>query len=157
DEERQVEKRAFFYEPEFARTLAAAARDGSTLSAVLRDAWDSGRLAVATRKDPLLATGAHIGVLAHITVDELRARLSSLDVANGFANRHLFVCAKRSQKLPTGGNLDDAERRRLGKRVAEALAVARKGDVLTRTLKAEAVWDRLYRDLPEPPGLFGAV
>ena len=32
DDQHPIEKRAHFYEPEFARTLAAAARDGSTLS-----------------------------------------------------------------------------------------------------------------------------
>src|SRR5207249_7764498 len=99
-------ERAFFGEPECARTLAAAQRDASTLSAVLRDAWDTGRLRVLTRKDPLKATGAHVSVLAHITLEELREKLTTSEVANGFANRFLFVCAQRARKLPTGGNLD---------------------------------------------------
>ena len=152
-----VEKRALFYEPEFARTLAAAGRDGSTLSAVLRDAWDTGRLAVTTRKDPLVATGAHIGVVAHVTLEELRARLTSLDIANGFANRFLFTCVRRSKKLPSGGTLAEAERARLGVRVGAALDVARKRTVVTRTPAAEALWCDVYNQLPEPAGLFGAV
>jgi hypothetical protein len=157
DQERGVEKRALFYEPEFARTLAAAARDKSTLSPVLRDAWDSGTLAVTTRTDPLQATGAHVGVLAHITLEELQARLTSLEIANGFANRFLYVCARRSKKLPSGGTLDDGERHRLGERISVALEQARTLKIVVRTPEAEALWNRVYGNLPEPPGLFGAV
>jgi hypothetical protein len=124
---------------------------------VLRDAWDSGRLAVTTRTDPLQATGAHVGVLAHITLEELQARLTSLDIANGFANRFLYVCARRSKKLPSGGTLDDGERHRIGERIRGALEQARTRGIVTRTPEAGALWDQLYRDLPEPPGLFGAV
>jgi hypothetical protein len=157
DDQHQIEKRAHFYEPEFARTLAAAARDGSTLSPVLRDAWDSGRLAVTTRKDPLVATGAHIGVVAHITLEELRARLTSLDIANGFANRFLFTCVRRSKKLASGGTLNEATRHELGTKVGAALRSARTRTLLTRTPTAEATWRSVYENLPEPPGLFGAV
>jgi hypothetical protein len=157
DDQHHIEKRAHFYEPEFARTLAAAARDGSTLSPVLRDAWDSGRLAVTTRKDPLVATGAHIGVVAHVTLEELRARLTSLDIANGFANRFLFTCVRRSKKLASGGTLDEATRRKLGTKVGEALRSARTRTVLSRTPTGDAAWRSVYENLPEPPGLFGAV
>ena len=55
-----VDKRLLVVESEFSRPLAVAKRDGSTLSPILRDAWDTGRLRVMTRKDPLSATGAHI-------------------------------------------------------------------------------------------------
>jgi Bifunctional DNA primase/polymerase, N-terminal/Primase C terminal 1 (PriCT-1) len=157
DSEHTVEKRAIFYEPEFARTLAAAGRDGSTLSAVLRDAWDSGRLAVTTRKDPLQANGAHIAVIAHVTLEELRVRLSTLDIANGFANRLLFCCSRRSKKLPSGGNLGEAHRRCLADRVREALKIARSRTVITRTALADVRWGEVYQQLPEPLGLFGAV
>ncbi|MBA2626039.1 MAG: hypothetical protein H0U89_10595, partial [Acidimicrobiia bacterium] len=94
DGEEPVEKRRMFYEPEFARVLGVAAREGSTLSAVLRDAWDSGTLRVTTRKEKLVATGAHVSVMAHITVEELRRRLPDTEIANGYANRFLFACVK---------------------------------------------------------------
>jgi len=157
DAERAVEKRALFYEPEFARTLVAAGRDGSTLSAVVRDAWDTGCLAVTTRKDPLSATGAHIGIVAHVTLEELRTRLPTLEIANGFANRFLFCCAQRSKKLPSGGNLTDDDRSLLADRVREALRVARSRTIISRTAAAEALWSEVYQQLPEPLGLFGAV
>ena len=40
-------------------------RQGNILSAILRDAWDTGDLRSMTRKDPLVATGAHVALLVH--------------------------------------------------------------------------------------------
>lgn len=86
-----ADKRLAAYEPEFARVLKVCARDGSTLSALLRDAWDRGDLRVMTRRDPLRASNAHISLLGHITVEELRRNLTETDIANGFGNRLLYI------------------------------------------------------------------
>ncbi|MDQ3776261.1 MAG: hypothetical protein M3461_18840 [Pseudomonadota bacterium] len=56
-----------------------------------------------TKNDPLTATGAHIAIISHVTVDELRAELTQTDIANGFINRFLFLCVWRSKCLPRGG------------------------------------------------------
>ena len=53
-----------------------------------------------TRTNPLKATGAHISIVGHITKDEVRARLTRTDMANGFANRFLFCLVKRARFLP---------------------------------------------------------
>ena len=71
-----ADKRLFVVEQEFSRVLKVAGRDGAIVSEVLRQAWDEDNLATMTRK-PLKATGAHIGVVGHITVAELRQRLTS--------------------------------------------------------------------------------
>ncbi len=47
------------------------AREGNTLSAIIRQAWDTGNLQVKTRNNPNRATGAHISIIGHITKDEL--------------------------------------------------------------------------------------
>jgi hypothetical protein len=99
DEGEAPDKRRLVMEPEFARVLAVAAREGNTLSAVLRSAWDDGRLRVLTRKDPLQATGAHISIVGHITTEELVRRLADTEVANGFANRLLFTCVRPVQAV----------------------------------------------------------
>jgi hypothetical protein len=48
-------------------------RDGNTLSAVLRAAWDHGDLSTLTRNSPLRASGAHVSIVGHITQTEPRA------------------------------------------------------------------------------------
>lgn len=151
--------RLFVHEPEFARVLRVSGRDGNTLSPVIREAWDSGDMCVLTRGDPLRTTGAHMSIVAHITREELRARLTSTETANGFANRFLWIAVKRSKLLPSGGRLDDATIRELGRRLGDTIAEARRIGRLRRNDAAERLWDSLYRSLAEdePSGLLGGA
>lgn len=150
--------RLLVVEPEFARTLAVCAREGSTLSAVLRQAWDTGDLRVMTRKNPLCVTGTHVSILAHITVDELRRRMCDTDGANGFANRFLLACACRSRLLPSGGALDQDAAQSLGRRIAHTLDKARRIGIVRRTGVAESRWAHVYRKMATAPGgLAGAI
>ena len=100
------DKRLMVVEPEFASALSVAERHGSTISPIIRNAWDGVKLATLVKNSPLSATGAHISILGHVTIHELRARITRTDVANGFANRFNFALVKRSKLLPHGGDLD---------------------------------------------------
>jgi hypothetical protein len=159
DEPKATDKRLLVVEPEFARLLRVAGREGSTLSPIVRDAWDSGDLRVMTRTNPLCAPDAHVSVLGHITVDELRARMRDTEAANGFANRFLFALVRRSKLLPSGGKLTDDERSYLSSITRAALDAARKVGLVRRTGDAEARWAELYEALAEndPGGLIGAL
>src|SRR5262249_42844583 len=55
----EEDKRLLVVEPEFGRVLRVARREGNTLSATLREAWDSDNLRTMTKNSPLRATGAH--------------------------------------------------------------------------------------------------
>ena len=100
------DKRLLIVEPEFASVLRVMERQGNTISAMLRQAWDTGDIRTLTR-NPLHATGTHVSLIGHITRDELRVRLNSTEAANGFGNRILWCCAKRSKVLPHGGRLGE--------------------------------------------------
>ncbi len=152
--------RLLVIEPEWARVLSVGRRDGSTLSPLLRQAWDGDRLAVRSRSGgTVVASDAHIGVLGHVTVEELRAKLTDVEVANGYANRHLFVLAKRSKLLPSGGNLDDEVVARLASSTASCLKRARSVGILRRSPDAETRWAELYHEMAadDASGLLGAV
>ena len=157
DEGEPIEKRVLVIEPEFVRTLAAGSRDGSILGAVIRDAWDSGRLQNLTRKEPLIAKGCHVGIIGHITADELRAKLSTTDIANGFVNRFIIVCVRRRQRLPHGGALSECDLAPIAKRLRTALDFARQLERVRRTPAANLAWEAFYNAVPEPDGLLGAV
>ena len=134
-----ADKRLLCVEAEFVRVLGVAAREGNTLSAVLRQAWDDGRLRTMTRKDPLRASGAHISIIGHITAEELRRRLGDTEIANGFVNRFLLAAVRRSKRLPEGGTLTPAALGKLAGDVAKALGKAREvGSSLVRRLPASA-------------------
>ncbi len=94
------DRRLFFLENEFGRLLVAKNRDGSSLGPVLQDAWDGRLLQVNTKLDALKATGAYVSGCVHITAKELSTKLSDVDKANGFANRFLWIAAKRVASIP---------------------------------------------------------
>jgi hypothetical protein len=154
-----ADKRLMVMEPEFAGVLAVAERHGNTLSPVVRKAWDGGILSTITRNSPLKATGAHISVVGHITVEELRARLTRTDAANGYANRFLFPLVRRSKELPFGGSaLDDAVIAELGERVKAVVEYAARGGAVGWTTPAADAWKEIYGPLSMGRlGLLGAV
>ena len=149
------ETRALIIEPEFVRVLGVNTRDGSTLSAIARQAWDSGRLQITVKKESLRVDGAHVSLIGHITPSELRAKLIGSDLSNGFANRLLFVHAHRARKLPSGGNVGPATFACFAELVSEALQVGPRE--LRRTPDADELWNELYYAEPEPGGLLAAV
>ena len=106
-----------------------------------------------------VADGGHVAVIGHVTVDELRTRLTENDRANGFANRHLLALVRRSRLLPTGGTMDEAVIVDFGRRTRDALLKACKVGIVGRTARAEDLWDGLYREMAddEPSGLLGAI
>ncbi len=152
------DKRLMVVEAEFASVLKRISRDGNTLSAVMREGWDTGRLQTLTKRTPMRATGAHISVVTHITIEELRPLLSATDTANGFANRFLWVCAARSKLLPEGGSLDVSSLSSLSSRLQRVISRAGDPKAYRRTEGARALWAEAYPQLSaESHGLFGQV
>ena len=150
------DKRLLVYEAEFAAPLKVAARDGNTLSTTIRQAWDSGDLHILNKNSPTKATGAHISILGHVTKDELLRYLNDSETGNGFANRFLWVCVKRSKVLPEGGGRPDYAS--IVPSVQAALERARSIGVMKRDADARERWADIYTELSEgKPGLFGAV
>lgn len=161
------DKRKLFVEREFATVMALKGRKGSTLDQHLRLAFDGEQLGNASRGAPTTATGYHIGVIGHCTFAELELSLTSLDKANGMANRFLWCCSRQSQ--PDTDEVTVAERPdwdKLGirRRIRDALTFARQeedaaeGLVLPRDEEAEALWREVKNDLANTgPGLLGAM
>ena len=152
------DKRLLVVEPEFARTLKAIRREGNILSAVIRQAWDSGNLRTLTRNNPAVATGAHISIIGHITPTEIRRYLDSTEAANGFGNRILWVAVRRSQFLPEGGSAPEADLDQIAKRLADALSFAATAKEIRRDAEARDIWHAVYPTLSQgKPGLVGAA
>ena len=150
------DKRLLLVEQEFAAVLKVMSREGNILSTQLRQAWDTGDLRTLTKNNPAVATGAHISVLGHITKAELLRYLSDTEAANGFGNRFLWVCTKRSKVLPEGGGTPDYNK--LVQPLHDALERAKGLGRLFRDDEAREAWAAIYPELSEgKPGLFGAV
>jgi hypothetical protein len=105
-----------------------------------------------------VATGAHISIIGHITRDELLRYLDDTEAANGFGNRFLWICVRRSKVLPEGGRLSDGELAPIIQDVAAALAFGRDLGEMRRNDEAREIWCAVYEELSEGrPGLLGAM
>jgi hypothetical protein len=152
------EKRLHIHESEFASPLRVMQRDGNTLSPILRQAWDARCLQNLTKNNPDVAIGAHISMTAHITPQEVRSALDRIELANGFGNRILWACVRRSKLLPEGARVPTERRRALVEKVAAALKFSKQTGEVHRDELARRVWAEVYADLTtSAPGLFGAV
>src|SRR5262245_27144332 len=153
-----TDKRLMLVTEEFAGALRVMERAGNTLSPVLRDAWGTSELQTLLKNSTIKATDSYIYIVGHVTDDELRAVLTKVEMANGFANRFLFARVKRSKLLPHGGHLDFATLQELGEQVAERLTQARTLGRITMTEAAAEAWEKNYAVLSgDRPGLLGAI
>ncbi|MGI9036366.1 MAG: primase C-terminal domain-containing protein [Pyrinomonadaceae bacterium] len=156
-DEGATEKRAFIVEPEFARVLRAMAREGSTLSSVIRQAWDSDRLRIMT-KNAVRASETQISMVGHITKDELLRNLDETETANGFVNRFMWIFVRRSKYLPEGGNLQDSDLNPLVEKLNKAVMYARITGEMKRDEVARRKWIEIYPKLSDGhTGLLGSV
>jgi hypothetical protein len=151
-----LDKRLLVAEGELSQGLKVLRREGNTLSPILRNAWDGGDLATLTRNAPLRATGPHISVLGHITSTELLKHLVESEAANGFGNRFLWACVRRSKKLPFGGELSSVDMSPIIRGLRSALDHA--GGRMSFAPEARSIWVEMYDSLTEDrPGMFGMI
>jgi hypothetical protein len=154
----EPDKRLLCVESELGRALQSAARDGNTLSPVIRLAWDGDALRVLTKNSRETCAAPHISIIGHITNTELQRLLSESDAANGFANRFLWVCSTRSKCLPFGGKVDRDALALLCDRLRAAVDFARSVGEVAWAPDAAQRWKDVYPELSEgKAGLLGMV
>lgn len=155
EEEAPKDKRLFLMEGELAQALHVMGKNGNTLSATLRNGWDSGFLNNMSKGDPARASNCHISLVGHITRTELQALLTANDANNGFANRVLWVHSARTRLLPEGGeDLNFTIEANTLRMIAKQ---SRGRGAVRRTQGARDYWHHVYPDLSreDVPGLWG--
>lgn len=153
-----ADKRLLVQEGEFANVLKVMARETNTLSPVLRQGWDTGTLRSMVKNNPARATGAHISIVGHITSTELQRLLDATEAANGFGNRFLWVCVRRSKVLPFGGAPDDGAMSDLAERLSAAIASATEATFTPMDPEARQLWADEYPALSASrAGMVGAM
>lgn len=143
-------------ETEFARTLNNAGRDGNSLDAILRQAFEDTTLRIPTKNSPITADDAHLSVIGHIPEFELKEKLTSVIRDNGFAGRFLWARAYLFQLKPDGGDFDSVARalELYERALIDAVKFARElefGHDYTRDPAAEALWHEVYQSLRQRP------
>jgi hypothetical protein len=152
------DKRAMVIEPEFVGALKQNERQGNTLSAIIRQAWESGCLRSLTKNSPAKATDAHISIIGHITEAELKKYLTEVETANGYANRFLWTVVRRSKFLPKAPAIDADAVNAARNAIASAVKFGKTQRRIERDAEAEELWGEVYQVLErDRGGLTGAM
>jgi len=154
--DKAIDKRCFSLEVEFARILAVASREGDTLSARLRAAYDGSVLENHKSESSIVVKEAHLSMIGHITPQELQTKLSQGDMTNGFMNRFLFCCSRRSKHLPFGGELNTVQLDALTQGIKENIKSTRNA-TLGFSDDAKAIWKAFYCSDKDRGGLIGGL
>jgi len=153
-----ADKRLFIMEEELAAALTCTKREGNTLSVAIRCFWDNGTFAPMTKKERTKCTEAHINIVAHITKAELSKMLDENNTLNGFANRFLWVCSRRSKVVSRPQRMNESELMSIQKELFTRLRAAQAVNVMTMTPAALKLWDKEYPKLSaDHPGLAGCI
>lgn len=152
------DKRLVVVEDEFASALKVMAREGNTLSPIIRRAWDLGNLESMTKNSPARATGAHISIIGHVTRPELLRYLTATEAGNGFGNRFLWVRVRRANCLPEGGRSHAIDFGPLIRQLDNAIRFGREPREIRRDDEARELWAGVYPELSQgKPGLVGSM
>ena len=152
------DRRLLVFEDEMSAVLRVMSRWGNTLSTTLRRAWDSQPLHVMTRESPLRVSNPHVSIVAQTTQHDISRYLGQSDIFNGFANRFLWICVKRSKFLPNGGGLEKKQFERLAREVKKSATFAAKQKEIGLSKNAARLWEKEYSTLSaDVPGLVGAA
>ncbi len=141
------DKRLLISEGEFANVLRVQGRDGNTLSAFIRNLWDSGNARSLTKNSPLRTTDAHVSIIGHITKTELLTCLSEVESANGYANRFLWVCVRRSKFLPHGSQVDYKDLLGINADISRRIEFAQTIEQIHFSVEAKELWASNYEHL----------
>lgn len=142
-----TDKRLLVVEGEFAQVLRVQGREGNSLSAIIRSFWDSGNARNLTKNSPLKTTDAHVSIVGHITKTELINCLSEVESANGYANRFLWICVRRSKFLPFGSDIGLTDLMNINADIASRIKLARDIREIRFSNAAKDLWISSYRHL----------
>jgi len=158
-----ADKRLCVRAGEIAGTFEVASRQGSLMSVILRDGWDSKPLmnTVKGKTDGLSNSAScrepHLSVSGDSTKEELIAKMPDNSAENGFGNRFLYVYVYRTKLCPLGGPeiVWDKEITRL----YEVVQFAKTQRYVGLSKSAEKVWARMYAEIDNQtiPGLAGKM
>lgn len=152
------DKRLLVVEEELANVLKVIKRDGSTLSATLRRAWDGGDLAPITKHNQIKASNPHINVLSHITHFELKCLMGESDLHNGLSNRFLWACVRRLKKVPFPLPMDNDSVDEICMDLSKTIKWCDTNGIATLSRESRDFWSEWYQHVSQDEfGIIGSV
>jgi len=146
-DENTNDKRLMVRLSELSRALKLGRREGSTLSEIIREAWDGNPLSITNRSaNALTSTGYSVSIVGDITPNVLRNMLSKGSEAfDGWANRFLWSLIENVRDIPDGGNIDVLTP--FFGRLQDAINHAQGVGEMKRDADADTLWRSVYGEL----------
>jgi hypothetical protein len=157
--ESDKQKRLFILDEELAAALKSTERHGNILSTTIRRLWDSGDIEPLTKNDKIIVKGAHVGIVTHITMEELKGSLKAVELHNGLANRFLWIFSSRSKLVANPMPMPREELTAIQKQIISIIQKKTFNAVkMELTNEASELWEKLYPEISKDhPGLVGSV
>lgn len=160
-----TDKRLMIIETEFGSVLISMKREGNKLSTTIRDAYDSKNLSTLSKNNSVKSTNPHISIIAHITIEELKHLLNSVDIFNGFGNRFMFIYTKSDKILPEAPSIKDLDLKYEIKVLSDAIHFwdealkSPHGLRFKFSPEAQALWNEVYTHFMKTPesGIIGTL
>jgi hypothetical protein len=149
DGPRADDQRLLVTETEFSSVMARSRREGNTLAAISRQAWEGRALSVMNRKQ-LKASRSHIAIVGHVAPREFRDRLADTEMAGGTYNRYLPVYVERGKLLAVPEPVTGPDLTHLGARLSDAIDAAGAITRIQLDHAAIGLWtDELYPEFAD--------
>lgn len=149
DGPRAEDRRLLVIETEFSSVMARSRREGNTLAAISRQAWEGRPLSVMNRKQ-LKASASHIAIIGHVAPREFRLRLADAELAGGTYNRYLPFYVERGKLLAVPEPVAEPVLARLAARLSDAIDTASAITSIQLGRAAISLWsDELYPEFAD--------
>lgn len=156
--EQHEDKRLCVLDEEFAAAIASTKREGNTLSMAVRSFWDSGNYEPLTKTAQVRVRDAHVGIVTHITIREVRRNLDAMQIANGFANRFIWACARRSKLVACPEPIPEDAFTAFQDKLWERIRLAQARSEVPLTAGAKSFWQGAYPEISKDrPGAGGDI
>jgi hypothetical protein len=109
------------------------------------------------RKESDVAHVHHVGLLAAITDEELKVKLSKVEMANGFGNRILWAAVRRPRIIAEPQRIEDIVTTEQVDKLRDALDKMKHGRGHVWTPAARDLWRDWYTNIPPRIGLTGTL
>ncbi|MCK5738189.1 hypothetical protein KAH55_03365 [bacterium] len=152
------DKRLYVEDQEFASALKCTKREGNTLATGLRCLWDDGTAEPLTKSSRQKTTGAHIGIITHITNEELLKSLDEVEAFTGFSNRFLWFLVRRQGFEPFPEPMPENKLHAIAADIFNIVNFFNEETEVKLSEPARQYWAEIYQDLSTGyPGFVGGV
>lgn len=144
------DKRLYVIEPEFFNILTKSNTPGSILSTTIRKLFDGDAIEPMTKTNRTSCKEPHAFLNGQVTPEELVARLDSVSISNGFANRFAIFSGTQPEPKPIPKVIDQELLQEHAKKINKIITWChREPKTVTMSECYKELWNEKYVELKQ--------